>query len=469
MKIVIQDARLFRMDLRTRMPFRYGIATVTALPHVFLRLGITVDGEPAVGMAADHLAPKWFTKNPETSPEYDIAEMERVIRHAMECAVGAEGETVFALWQQLYDAQAEWGGSENLPSLLTHFGVSLVERALIDAVCRHAAQPFAKLLHDNQLGIHLEKLYPELANAAPKDFLPSKPLPQVTARHTVGLADPLTDADIASEDRLQDGLPQSLEESIRVYGLRHFKLKVGGNAAADAERIAQVLETIARNCPPDWKYTLDGNESYTSLESFREFWEMLTRSASGSVATAHLLFIEQPFHRSLALADAIGEALTSWQDHPPIIIDESDGAIGDFPRALSLGYGGTSHKNCKGVFKGIANTCLARKRGAFISGEDLSNVGPVALPQDLAVQAALGIESVERNGQHYFAGLRMFPEAVQAVSLRDHADLYHRLPEGYVVPRIENGQIALDSVNAAPFGVRTLPEVSSFAEVASVS
>jgi hypothetical protein len=33
----------------------------------------------------------------------------------------------------------------------------------------------------------------------------------------------------------------------------------------------------------------------------------------------------------------------------------------------------------------------------MMSGEDLCNTGPIALLQDLAVMAALGIESVERN------------------------------------------------------------------------
>ena len=66
------------------------------------------------------------------------------------------------------------------------------------------------------------------------------------------------------------------------------------------------------------------------------------------------------------------------------------------------GYAGTSHKNCKGIFKGLINRCLIEQRRSdgettIMSGEDLCNVGPVALLQDLAVCAALGIESVERN------------------------------------------------------------------------
>ena len=74
-----------------------------------------------------------------------------------------------------------------------------------------------------------------------------------------------------------------------------------------------------------------------------------------------------------------------------MIIDESDGGLESSREALRLGYVGTSHKNCKGVFKGIANACLIAKRkaedlgGRFeLSSEDLANVGPVAMLQDMA-------------------------------------------------------------------------------------
>ena len=75
---------------------------------------------------------------------------------------------------------------------------------------------------------------------------------------------------------------------------------------------------------------------------------------------SHLLVVEQPVHRDHALSDAMGDELRAWPDRPPLIVDESDGAIGDVPRALSLGYAGASHKNCKGIVEGIANAAFLR-------------------------------------------------------------------------------------------------------------
>ena len=151
-----------------------------------------------------------------------------------------------------------------------------------------------------------------------------------------------------------------------------------------------------------------------------------------------------------------------------MIIDESDGALGDLARALELGYAGTSHKNCKGIMKGIVNACLLAKRRresrcSLLTGEDLCNLGPLALLQDLAMMALLGIEHVERNGHHYYRGLSMFPPDWQKAVLATHGDLYARHAEDLVGLAIKDGKLRLSSANAAPFGVQPLLDVSALA------
>jgi hypothetical protein len=211
---------------------------------------------------------------------------------------------------------------------------------------------------------------------------------------------------------------------------------------------------------------MDGNESYKTVTDFRAFWNLVRANPIlAPYLEGHLLFVEQPMHRSIALSPEVGVAFADWPDRPPIIIDESDGALSDLPTALSLGYAGTSHKNCKGVFKGIANACSLKKHGGLLSGEDLSNVGPVALLQDLAVQAALGIESVERNGQHYFAGLSMFSPDVQQAMLAAHPDLYRTSPSGFPTLAVTDGYLSLGTVNAAPFGLAAAFDPTRFEEV----
>ena len=473
----ILESELFRFDVHTRMPFRYGIATLTEAPHVFLRVHLEVGGKTATGISADHLPPKWFTKDPDRPTSDEIDEMARVVRHAMRLAENAEAASVFELWQQLYAAQMDWALIEKLPPLLAHFGVTLVERATIDAVCRASGEPFWKMLHSGRLGVRLSAVHPGLRDDELASLLPAKPLDRLIARHTVGLTDALTEDEIPHGEHLDDGLPQSLEACIRHYGLRHFKIKVCGQPEHDVERLMRVARIVAANAPGDYGFTLDGNESFRSAAPFAEFWRDVT--ARVPEFFRHLIFVEQPFHRDLALDDSIGEFFAQWPDRPPVIIDESDATTASLPRALALGYAGTSHKNCKGVCKSVCNAALlerlrqsgsglgaAKGRGTeapptfgteapptfVMSGEDLTNIGPVALLQDLAVAAALGIESVERNGHHYFAGLSMFPKNVQRTVLGAHGDLYAETSRGWPAVAIRDGMLAIESLNRAPFG-----------------
>lgn len=464
------EADLHLHNLHTRMPFKYGIATMTHMPMVFVRVALEVNGRPPVlGVSADLLPPKWFTKDPAREVLDEIHEMLDVIETAMETAEEQNAPSVFDLWLQLYDSQTAWAAAENKPPLLAHFGTSLVERAVMDAFCRASAKPFHRALLDDDFGIRLGELRSELEGFSPAKWLPARPHGEVIARHTVGLSDPLTDADIATGEHLNDGLPQSLVSSIRVYGLRHFKLKVNGDPARDTERLRQIARVLQAECGDDFAFTLDGNEQFKSFAGFREFWETLRADESLKPFLTKLLFVEQPLHRSLALHKDAAAALADWPDRPPFIIDESDGELDSLPTALALGYDGTSHKNCKGVIKGVANRCLLAHRQQqsparpfLMSGEDLCNVGPVALLQDLAVCAALGIKSVERNGHHYNAGLSQFPRGVQEDILRAHFDLYHPSPAGWPTLTIERGRIALGSVNAAAFGVKFLLNPGQF-------
>jgi hypothetical protein len=448
----VKEARPVVLPLRTRMPFKYGIATVTELPHVIVELVLEIDGRPARGWAADHLPPKWFTKNPETTVEHDTAELKDVVRSACGFAPTLPpAQSVFELWQSLHAAQQRWGAAKGYPALLWNFGVTFIERAMIDAFCRGTGRTFSAALRDDGLGLRLAELHPELAGHSIQEFIPREPLDSIRVRHTVGLSDPLTDAD-AADARLDDGLPESLEACIRDYGVALFKIKLAGDVTRDVER----LRAVARVIGPEGQFTLDGNENYRDLASLRALWDAIRDEPW----VGGLLFIEQPLHRDVALASD----LRAWTDRPAVIIDESDDSPETFRRALDAGYAGTSYKSCKGVFKGIANACLARQRGrgVVISAEDLSTVGPVSLPQDLAVIASLGIEHAERNGHHYFRGLSAFPDDLQRRAAAAHPRLYTMRGPGLATLRIEEGRVDVTDVTRAAFGVGFDPDLSPF-------
>jgi hypothetical protein len=467
MTFTLQDTHFHALPMQTRFPFKYGIASMTALPHLFVSVNLVVNGQPVRGLASEGLPPKWFTKNPDTLFEQDLAEMLAVIQNASRIAENAAQQptTYFTWWQELYDEQSRWATLRSQPPLLANLGVSLMERAVLDGLCKARQTTLHSLLISGELEIDLGQIHPELMGVTLDRVLPPKPLSRIAVRHTIGLGDPLRAADV---EPLNDGLPHALDESIRAYGLRYFKIKICGKAEIDLPRLREITAVITAGCPQGFHATLDGNEQFTDLTAFRDFYERLSADPSLAPLFQNLLMIEQPLHRHHALKDDVAAVIAGWQGGPGLIIDEADGSIGDLPRALDLGYCGTSHKNCKGIVKSLANAALLQvrapsmKRPPILSGEDLVNIGPVALLQDLAMMAALGVTHVERNGHHYFRGLAMHSETIQQQVLAAHDGLYRRHESGFPTLDIREGHLDLSSVNTAPFGSGIDLDVTQF-------
>lgn len=469
LSIRLCEVRFHRLNMKTRFPFRYGIASMTEAPHLFVLATVEVDGVVCRGLSADGLPPKWFTKNLETTfEEDDLPSMLRVVRQAADAGLqlGIQ-RSFFAWWHELYEAQHAWATKQSIPQLLAGFGVSLIERAVLDAICRSLNSPLFNVLRRNVLEIDFASIRPELRTLTPADVLPTEPMSKIAVRHTVGLGDVLSSASDAAAPT--DGLPFTFEENIGKYGLRFFKIKLSGDLSLDRLRLEEIADVINRRAD-DAKFTLDGNENYRTISEFRNAWMNLIESVTiRQFFEDSLLFVEQPVHRDQAFDDSVAEELRTWKDAPPVIIDESDAELSSFPIARSLGYAGTSHKNCKGIIKGLINCASIRYanrncENLILSAEDLGNVGPVALLQDLAVVASMGISHVERNGHHYFAGLSMFPPQIQGEMLVHHGDLYVE-HEDFVSLNPKQGMLPLDSINAAPFGLHPVIDVEQFEEV----
>lgn len=455
----IETAALAHFDLKTRMPFKYGIATMTELPHVMLRIQFRTDKGIGVGYASDHLPPKWFKKDPNQSPDDEIDEMLGVIKQAINYAKIVEAGSIFQFWISLYRQMEKWALDHSVPPLLAHFGTSLVERAVIQAFCNVNKITLITAIKENLLGIRLSEMDPSMPQINPSFYLPKKPLDTFILRHTVGLADPLDDSELTATKKVDDGLPESLEATIQEYGLIHFKIKVTGHLDQDENRLEKIFRVIERSNPAkEWKFSLDGNENFATGDEFRRYWNELIRLPFFSRNLKRLLFIEQPLNRDTALTEDAN--WLNWNDGPPILIDESDGRLEDLPLAIGLGYSGTSHKNCKGIFRGILNRCRIsvsnekNTRRIFTSAEDLANIAPIALNQDLLIQAILGNHSVERNGHHYFAGLSIWPKPLQSALIHDHPDLFE--PGDKNTParlRIRNGTLSITSLQETSFGL----------------
>lgn len=442
-----------------RMAFHFGNVVASEGPHQFLNLTLDIGGKSAEGLSMSGMTPMWFLKDPDLSPTEATEALLDVAAAACQHALALDpAPTVFDLWHDLFGRQRAWAADTPHPPLLWAYGVSMVEQAVIDAFCRHRGTSFGETVREGAFGIEPGRIYDELAGAAPADYLPETPTREAAVRHTVGLTDPLRPEDIDAEERLDDGLPQSLLEYVDEQGVDHFKIKLSADEERDAERLARIGDVLKSSGLNSYRCTLDANEQYDSVSAFKEQWERHVEDSSVAGVIDHVLYVEQPLPRSEALTEETGEVLRAWDERPPMIIDESDDLLDSAGRAIECGYVGTSHKNCKGVFKGVVNACLIEKRrredgGEYVmSGEDLSTIGPVELLQDLAVMGTLGMNHVERNGHHYYRGLSFLPGDLQDRVLAAHGDLYRRHEEGFATMKIENGRFQFESVVDAPFG-----------------
>ena len=442
----------------TRMPFHFGNVVATEGAHHFLAIEIGADGERANGLSMVGIAPMWFLKDPDLSLTEQNERLLKVFDAACEHARALDSEpTVFEFWYRLYERQRAWASDTEHPPLLWGYGVSMVEQALIDAFCRHRGITFAEGIRTGALGIEPGRIHPELEGESVATYLPDEPTREAAVRHTVGLSDPLRNEEIDEGDGLEDGLPQSLQEYVERDGVDHFKIKLSADEERDAERLARI-GVLLEERSSGYRCTLDANEQYESVRVFRNQWERHADDPDLAAVIDHVVYVEQPLPRERAFTDETRDVLTAWDDGPPVIIDESDDRLESTARALECGYAGTSHKNCKGVFKGVVNACLIEKRRRetgedyVMSGEDLTTIGPVELLQDLAVMGTLGLDHIERNGHHYYRGLSFLPADLQEALLETHGDLYGRHEEGFAALDVEGGRMRFGSVIDAPFG-----------------
>jgi hypothetical protein len=430
---------LMERDVKLRMPFRFGVVTLTESPQAFARARIRLeDGREATGAAVELLAPKWFDKNPALTNEDNYDQLRASLGRAREAYLSHESRTA-------------WAHALPGKGLVENYGPALLDRALLDALCRALGVSFYRAVQTNLVGagsfegIDLGAYFATL-----------KPRVTIAARHTVGLVDPITEAE--QKSRVGDGLPETLEEVVARYGHRYFKLKVGGDMRADVERLSAIASVLDRIDGP-YHASLDGNEQYEDMQGVATLWAAMKAAPQLRRLVDSILFIEQPVKRSRALERKV-EGIDK-----PMIIDESDDALDAFPRAKALGYRGVSSKTCKGIYKSLINRarCAAWNRSGsdpdfyFMSGEDLTIQAGLALQQDTALVSLLGLTHLERNGHHYVNGMAGLPQPEQDAFLSAHPDLYER-SHGAVRVKIADGMLQIGSLDCAGYASRAMPD-----------
>ena len=416
-----------------------------------------------IGWSGDRPSFGWLDKRPERSPEKKLGALIELIKAAREIYLeqGKSFVGPFQLWQRCHSLVMKHGEETGHESLSSSYASALFERAVIDGYCRAEGLSFFEMLQQEKSGIDPGAIHPELKNFPFARILPTSPRIRFSIRHTVGLNDPITDQDLT--ERVNDGEPETLVEYVKRDGLRFFKVKISGDLDADLARLEKIwTKALVRANQP--VITLDGNEAYTDIGEFSDFVKRFEQELVGLFQ--HTIFIEQPLTRALTHDAATAPVVAEISGYKPLVIDEADGTLDSFKNAVAIGYAGTSHKNCKGVFKSLLNRALCfhygdtMDRDVFLTGEDLSNMSIVPLHQDFAVLGALDIKHCERNGHHYGFGLSHLTAKEKEAVARHHPDLYiERNGEWFL--NIREGAVLARSIQGKGFGGAALPDRDS--------
>ncbi len=416
------------------------------------------DGNPSYGCAADWPSFGWLDKRADVEPKQKMLELLALIERARQVFLQLPPfDSAFEGWWQAHrQFNRELTTQPSVPLCAT-FALALIERALIDAMCRSCGLSFFEMLKQRRLGVRVEAIHPELGNFDLAGSLPDRPRPELFIRHTVGLGDPLTDDDLTVDNRIDDGLPQTLQQYVQQQELRYFKVKVCGNEDEDFRRLQRIWQLIADVDPT---ITLDGNESFATVERLLGFVDRLAKQSPRLFE--RILLIEQPLSRAMTLDESTTETIRQVAKQKPLIIDEADDDLHAFRSGMDIGYAGVSHKNCKGVFKSLANHALCKSRSDenhryFLSAEDLTNMPLVAFHQDSAVVAALGLTHAERNAHHFFSALSHLTPRERNTALANYGQLYAN-SHGDVRLNIRKGKIDVSALQCAGLGIDEIPD-----------
>src|SRR4051812_31548756 len=126
----IREIELYERPVVLRLPFRFGVVTLTECPQAFVRARIEfADGSSSWGAAAEMMAPKWFDKNLALSNEDNFNQLRDVLAMARDAYLAEKApDTAFGHFARHYDGHLRAAAAKNYNPLLANYGPALIDR-----------------------------------------------------------------------------------------------------------------------------------------------------------------------------------------------------------------------------------------------------------------------------------------------------------------------------------------------------
>ena len=408
------DVRIVGVDhafeeFRYRAPYQFGGRTVDRVTILNVNCRVrTGDGREAWGFGSMTLGNAWaFPAAPHETGLGAMTALATELR-ALTAACDEAGHPIdlFRVLEPAYLAAAETlsrsrGLAAPIPKLCTLVVASAFDAAVHDAYgkafgvsCYETYGP-RFIRHDLS-----RELGPEFKGEYLDRYVPSVPRKTALLFHSVGASDPLETSDVRA--RIDDGLPNTLEEWIARDGLLAFKMKLnGGNMDADVERIVRIDRVVARVQAPrgvnDWKYLLDFNEGCPNVAYLLEVLQRVRDATPRGFD--RILYIEQPTARDLKKDRA--NTMHAAARLRPVVADESLTDLEMLLLAREMGYTGVALKACKGQTHAMLMAAAAQKFGMFLCVQDLTCPGASLIHSAGIAARVPGNAGIEANARQY--------------------------------------------------------------------
>jgi L-alanine-DL-glutamate epimerase-like enolase superfamily enzyme len=396
-------------DFKYRAPYQFGGRTVDSVKILNVTCRVrTGSGREAWGFGSMTLGNAWaFPAAPHDAGLGAMTALADRFKGAMSACdeIGHPIDLFRALEPEYLRIADAVSRERSLPTPIPKLCTLVVASAFDAAVHDAYGKAFGVSCYDTYgsefMGRDLSHdLGPEFKGEYIDRYVPAKPQPGMPVFHSVGASDPLEASDVTT--RLDDGLPNTLEEWIPRDGLIRFKIKLnGGDLEADYDRVIRIDRIVNRLLPgrgvTDWKYLLDFNEGCPNVGYLLEFLARVKKATPNGLD--RVLYIEQPTARDLRKdpSNTMHEAARVR----PVVIDESLTDLETLLLARKMGYTGVALKACKGQTHAMLMAAAAQKFGMFLCVQDLTCPGASLIHSAGIAARVPGNAGIEANARQF--------------------------------------------------------------------
>jgi len=392
-----------------RTPYMFGGRSVDRVTILNVRCRVrTGGGRESWGFGSMTLGNAWAF--PAAPQEVGLGAMQALadVCRARTAACDATGHPI-DLWRELEPAYLDGAvqvGRERplphpIPKLCTLVVASAFDAALHDAYGKaFGLSSYATYSREHMRHDLSRDLGPQFTGEYLDRYVPVAPRPSTPVFHSVGASDAIEPADLKT--RLDDGLPNTLDEWIARDGLTHFKIKLnGGNEAQDYDRITRI-DRVARRAMTargvsEWHYLLDFNEGCPNVEYLMTVLRKVREATPDGFR--RIKYVEQPTSRDLARDRA--NVMHAASRLLPVVVDEGLVDIETLHLAREMGYTGVALKACKGQSQAMLIAAAAQKAGLFLCVQDLTCPGASLIHSAGIAARVPGNAGIEANARQF--------------------------------------------------------------------